>query len=426
MNKLKVLIIVVVLLVLANMTVMVFLSGGGKMAESSGATVLTKQRDFTKTVTIQLMIKGGLFAENKENNGIGSIFSRVWVKSNKVLETVEFYGGSINAKISPFALEVRLSVPSDALDKVYNDFASFLAAPEFKEEIFEREKMQHIDELKTSLDNPNLIALNGFMALAFKGLPYEMPLDGRIESAEKVTFEDIKNYYKNNIKASNVVAVIAGNFDKELKTSLEETISKLDKGSPYVYDCSNSAIQEERKLEEVDSRIQQAKVYVGWTAPDAGSQDYAALKVLTDILGGGMSSRYFTEIRKNSSYAYAVGAGYPTRYCSSRFFVSMGLDYENVEKAISKIDEINSNLDKTITEEEIEKARKSIAGSSLMETQSNGSIAWVMAFYETMGLGANYYEKYVDTLKNIDKKALLKAAEIFKTPKAVYILKPAD
>ncbi len=61
-----------------------------------------------------------------------------------------------------------------------------------------------------------------------------------------------------------------------------------------------------------------------------------------------------------------------------------------------------------------------------METQSNGSLAWVMAFYETMGLGADYYEKYVDTLKHINKDALLKAAEIFKTPKAVYILKPEN
>lgn len=247
MKKLNILIIVIVLLVLANMTVMVFLSGGSKMAENNGAAVLTKHRDFTKTVTIQLMIKGGLFAENKENNGIGSLFSRVWVKSNKVLETVEFYGGSVSAKVSPFALEVRLSVPSDKIDKVYNDFAAFLAAPEFKEDIFEREKMQHIDELRTSLDNPNLIAQNGFMALAFKGSPYEMPVEGMVESVEKITFEDIKNYYKNNIKASYIVAVIAGNFDKGLEVSLNSTIAKLDKGYPYVYDCSNSAILEERR-----------------------------------------------------------------------------------------------------------------------------------------------------------------------------------
>lgn len=427
MNKLKVLIIVIVLLVLANMTVMVFLSEKGKMIENeSGATLVTKKRDFTKTVTIQLMVKGGLFAENEENNGIGTLFSRVWVKSNKILETIEFYGGNISAKVSPFALEVRLSVPTSELDKVYGDFEQFLVNPEFKKEIFEREKQQHIDELKTSLDNPNLIAQNGFMALAFEGMPYAMPLEGEEKSVENIKYEDIASYYKNNMKSSYIVAVIAGNFQDDLEGKVKATLSKLEKGSPFTYNCENSFIMEDKYKEVVDTRIQQAKVYIGYNAPDAKSEDYAALKVLTDILGGGMSSRYFTEIRKNSSYAYAVGAGYPSRFCSSRFFVSMGLDYSNVDSAIKKIEEINLNLDKTITEQEIDKAKKSILGSTLMETQSNGSLAWNMAFFETVGLGADYYEKYVDILKNIKKEDLLKAAEIFKGKKAVYILKPEN
>lgn len=425
MSKLKILIIVIVLLVLANMTVMVFLSEKSKMIENNlGATLVTNKRDFTKTITIQLMVKGGLFAENSENNGIGTLFSRVWVKSNKILETVEFYGGNISAKISPFALEIRLSVPSSEIEKVYADFEQFLVNPEFKQDIFEREKYQHIDELKTSLDNPNLIAQNGFMALAFAGMPYAMPLEGVEKTVENIKYEDIKAYYKENMKSSYIVAVIAGNFQDDLENKVKATLSKLEKGSPFAYNCENSFILEDKRQEVVDTRIQQAKVYIGYNAPEAKSKDYAALKVLTDILGGGMSSRYFTEIRKNSSYAYAVGAGYPSRFCSSRFFISMGLDYKNVDSAINKIEEINLNLDKTITEQEIEKAKKSILGSTLMETQSNGSLAWNMAFFETVGLGSDYYEKYVDILKHIEKEDLLKAAEIFKGKKVVYILKP--
>ncbi len=425
MSKLKILIIVIVLLVLANMTVMVFLSEKSKMIENNlGATLVTNKRDFTKTITIQLMVKGGLFAENSENNGIGTLFSRVWVKSNKILETVEFYGGNISAKVSPFALEIRLSVPSSEIEKVYTDFEQFLVNPEFKQDIFEREKYQHIDELKTSLDNPNLIAQNGFMALAFAGMPYAMPLEGVENTVENIKYEDIKAYYKDNMKSSYIVAVIAGNFKDDLENKVKVILSKLEKGSPFAYNCENSFILEDKRQEVVDTRIQQAKVYIGYNAPEAKSKDYAALKVLTDILGGGMSSRYFTEIRKNSSYAYAVGAGYPSRFCSSRFFISMGLDYKNVDSAINKIEEINLNLDKTITEQEIEKAKKSILGSTLMETQSNGSLAWNMAFFETVGLGSDYYEKYVDILKHIEKEDLLKAAEIFKGKKVVYILKP--
>lgn len=426
-NKLKVLIIIIALLVLANMTVMIFMAEKDKMKNDNGAVLITKERDFTKTVTIQLMVKGGLFNENKENNGIGTLFSKVWLKSNKILETVEYYGGSISTKVSPFALEIRLSVPSDKINNVYADFNDFITKPLFDEEIFNREKKQHIDELITSLDNPNLIAQNGFMALAFEGTPYAMPLEGEEKSVKNITYDDIKAYYKNNIKSSYIVAVIVGNYSKQLQDDLNNTLSQLEKGSPYVYDCSHSVIEKDKRVEVVDNRIKQAKLYIGYTAPAANQENYEELKVLTDILGGGMSSRYFTEIRKNSSYAYAVGAGYPSRYCSSRFFVSMGLDYENIDEAVKKVEEINLNLDKTITEKEIEKAKKSMASSALMENQSNSSLAWTMAFYETVGLGADYYNKLVDLVqqKHINKESLLKAAEIFKGNKVIYVLKPA-
>ncbi len=424
MDKLKILIIVVVLLVLANLTILVYLSEKNKMADNSEITLVTKQRDYTNTVSIVMMIKGGLFAETKENNGIGTLFSRVWIKSNKILETVEFYGGSINAKVSPFALEVQLSIPSEHIDSVYKDFEELITSPLFKKDIFEREKAAHIDELKSSLDSPNLIAQNGFMALAFEGTPYALPVEGEIKSVENIKFEDIEKYYKDNIKSLYITTAVAGNFKESLKNDLNKTLSKLEKGTPYVYDCSHSLITEDKKQEVEDSRIKQAKLFIGYNAPAASDENYAALKVLTDILGGGMSSRYFTEIRKNSSYAYAVSAGYPSRYCSSRFTVSIGLDYENVDSAVSKVEDINSHLAETLKEEEIAKGKKSLIGSSLMETQSNSGTAWTMAFYETMGLGADYYEKYVENLKHIDKQALLKAAEIFKGSKVIYVLKP--
>ena len=91
------------------------------------------------------------------------------------------------------------------------------------------------------------------------------------------------------------------------------------------------------------------------------------------------------------------------------------------------MEEINLNLDKTITEKEIEKAKKSMASSALMENQSNSSLAWTMAFYETVGLGADYYNKLVDLVqqKHINKESLLKASEIFKGNKVIYVLKPA-
>lgn len=390
----------------------------------NGITLVEKPRPFTKTVTVALLIKGGLFNENADNNGIGNLVSRLWVKSNKILETSEFYGGFVNAKLTPYAFEIAFSAPTENVDKMYKDFEDFLLNPKFDKKIFEREKALLLEELESVKDNPNAIAYNNFNKIVFNGTPYALPVDGTVETVSKLNLKDVENYYKNNFKGAMIVVALAGNYDKAFQDKLKNTLSAIDKGEVKELKCDDKGMTKDAYKEDGDSRIKQAKLFVGYNAPAVNSPDYPALKVLTEILGGGMSSRYFTEIRKNSGFAYAVGAAYPSRVCSSRFFASVGLDYDNVSAAVEKIEDINKNINSTITDEEIEKAKNSLLGSSLMETQSNSSVAWNAAFFEAMGLGADYYDKYVDILKKINKKELIKAAEIFKGPKTIYVLKP--
>lgn len=392
----------------------------------NGITLVEKPRPFTKTVSVALLVKGGLFNEKAQNNGIGNLVSRVWVKSNKILESSEFYGGFVNAKLTPYAFEISFSAPTESIDKMYADFESFLLNPKFDKKIFEREKALLLEELESVKDNPNSVAYNNFNELAFQGTPYALPVDGTLETVAKLTLKDVESYYNDNFKGSMIVVALAGNYDKAFTDKLKKTLTSIDKGQVKELKCDDKGMTKDIYKEDSDSRIQQAKLFVGYNAPAVSSPDYPALKVLTEVLGGGMSSRYFTEIRKNSGFAYAVGAAYPSRFCSSRFFASVGLDYDNVSAAVKKIEDINLNLKSTITDEEINKAKNSILGSALMDTQSNSSVAWNAAFFQAMGLGADYYEKYVDILKNINKNELVKAAEIFKGPKTIYILKPSE
>lgn len=396
---------------------------GGSIMLENGITLIEKPRPFTKTVTVALFIKGGLFNETPENNGIGALVSRVWIKSSKILETSEFYGGFISAKPTPYAFEISFSAPTESADKMYKDFEAFLLKPEFDKNIFEREKALLLEELETAKDNPNTQAYNNFNELIFEGTPYALPVEGKPETVSKLTLKDVEKYYKDNFKGASIIVAVAGKYDEAFLKKLKQSLNSIDKGKVKEFKCNDKGVKNRTKENE-DSRIQQAKLFIGYNAPAVSSSDYPALKVLTELLGGGMSSRYFTEIRKNSGYAYAVGAAYPSRLCSSRFFASAGLDYNNVESAIEKIEEINKHIGKTITAAEIEKAKNSILGSALMETQTNASVAWNAAFFETMGLGSDYYDKYVETLKKIGPAELKKAAEIFKGPKTVYVLKP--
>ncbi len=400
-------------------------AGESKMLEN-GIRLIEKPRPFTDTVTAAIFIDGGIFKETAETAGIGALTGIVWVKSNRILETAEFYGAEINAKLTPYAFEIILSAPTDIAGRVLGDFTDFLLKPKFSKEVFEREKALYLEELKANMDNPNYIAMERFNEVAYEGTPYARSVDGTISSVEKLTLKDVENYYKANMQGAQIIASVAGNYDKEFMDGLIKALSAIDKGKPFKIDCSGMEIEKDKRAEDTDTRIKQAKMFVGYTAPAVSSPEYPAVKVLNELLGGRMSSRYFEEIRKKLGYAYSVYSAYPSRVCSSRFFVSVGLDYKNAGHAVEKIDEINRNLPETMTDAEVEKAKKSLLGSALMATQTNAAVAWNAAFFELMGLGADYYDKYVDTLKHISKKDLAKAARIFKGPKAVYILKPSE
>ena len=382
-----------------------------------------KKRDFTKTATLSLMVKGGSFSEDSSNCGIGNLFADVWLKSNKILEVSEFYGGTIDVKITNYYLEIVLSSPTEYINKLLEDFESFLINPNFDDDIFNREKINRIDEIKAIMDNPNAIAKMNFDKAIYKGYPYEHPLFGTEETIEKISLEDIKNYYKENIVINRMVGALVGNYDEKDAESIKSIILKIRKGKDFTFQCENQEFKEDY-IEEVNQKIKQAKLFIGYNAPIVGSPHYESLKVLNDILGGGMSSRYFKEIRKKSGYAYSVGSAYPSQVCVSRFLIQAGLDYENVESAIKKIDEINKNLMETITDEEVEKAKKSIVGSILIDSQKNSRLAWQMAFFATNGMGADYYDRFIEKLKSIKKEDLKEAVAYLNDKKVVYVLKP--
>ncbi len=381
-------------------------------------------RDFTNTFSLSILIDGGLYFENEKNSGIGNLTAIVWVKSNKILENAEFYGGKIGAKLTANAFEISFAAPKDVADKLIADFEEFLLRPKFSTEIFEREKAVYLQELEASRDNPNYLASEGFRKVAYAGTPYAKSVDGTIQTVKNLTLKDVENYYKENLHGLRTVVSLVGNFSDDFSNRIKSIVSKIPKGKEFEIDCKNSEIKKSIRKEETDSRIKQAKLFIAYNAPEVSSKDYSAVKVLNELLGGRMSSRYFEEIRKNSGYAYSVYSIYPSKKCTSRFVVSIGLDYKNADSAIKKIEEINLNLASTITDDETEKSKNALLGSSLMESQTNESLSWYRGFFTLMGLGADYYDKYVSTLEKITKKDLINTLNIFKGEKVVYILKP--
>lgn len=391
----------------------------------NGVVLLTEKRSYTNTVAVSVFIKGGVFRENKENIGLGELFNAVWLKSNPILEKMEYYGGVINTSVTYDYGEINLAIISEFSNNIVDDFRNFILNPVFNEKVFQIEKNLQLNRIKSLRDNANSVASDGFNKATYGDFPYGYNMLGTTESVSKLTLSHIKSYYEEILNANDIILSIAGNYSDDFLDKLIDIFQHIPKWeSKYKISCEGSEISKDIFVEEEYDRIKQAKLFLSYTAPSAASEDYLSIKLLSDILGGGMSSKYFNILRKEKGYAYAVGSYYSSKLCNSRFVAYIGLQYENVKDAMETIENINKNLGSYITEDDVVANKNYILGKVLSEAQTNSKVAWYNAFFYNLGLGEGYLNKYIEGIKVLSFDDVLKASEIFNKPKAVYVLKP--
>lgn len=393
----------------------------------NGLKFISIGRDFTETVSVSMFVKGGLFRENLTNNGIGNLFSSTWVKSSDLLDKIEFYGGSLSASVSSDYLEVNIATPYENLKYLFGDLEKFILKPAFKSTVFNTEKSITIKRIESIKDNPNALAGLQFNKLSYGDFPYAFHSAGTETSVSKLSLKDVEEYYKKHIPAVDIAVVVTGKFTKNDLDRLKSIFSKMPKGEKGVIDCKGSSVEKNSSSEDADSKIKQAKLFVGYDAPPVKSGEYIPMKILSDVMGGGMSSLFFDKLRKEKGYAYSVGAYYPSKICNSRWVGYIGLDYKNVKDALKSMQDILSNTANVVTDEKIESVKNYVLGKILTESQTNAKIGWYANFFETIGLGYDFMDKYVELIRKVTKDDIERASKsLLSKNRVIYTLKPAE
>jgi len=396
---------------------------GGKSLLDNGVKFIEIKRDYTETVSVVFFVRGGTVRETAENNGIGSLFSSVWVKSSELLRNIEFYGGGVGASLGSDFFETSFSIPAEYFDKLIDDYEELVLHPKIDRKIFEHDKNLQKEGIKASDDNPDSKSFRGFMAATYDDHPYGLSSEGTIKSVDSLKASDLERYAAELLQGTNITVAVAGKYTEKQLGRIKSIFGKLPKGELFQTECDASKIKIAKEVIEEESDLQQAKLYVGYAAPAASEEYYPAVKLISDVLGGGMSSRYFTELRKDKGYAYSVGAVYPSRICTSRFIAHIGLNRENVEDAIKTIESINRSFIEDLTEGELDSVKNYMLGRILIDSQTNSKQAWYACFFENSGLGSEYFDNYINVLKGISMSDIRRAAEIFNKPKTIYLLK---
>jgi predicted Zn-dependent peptidase len=252
--------------------------------------------------------------------------------------------------------------------------------------------------------------------------------EGDVETVEQLTLAEVRALHARVVRPDSVLLTIVGNVPED------ELLAALQRRWP----ARPSEIPPERRhpvrkpgagMGEtllLTREAEQAFLIQGYLAARTGSPDSPPLRLVSAILGEGMSARLFARLRDRDHLAYAVGASLAAREQSSHLILYIGTGPANAQAAREGLlRETATLLSEPLSEEEFERARRYILGKYLIARQTNNALAHSMLSGERLGLGWDWGESLPERLRAVTRPQVLEVARRYLIQPATAILHPA-
>ena len=343
---------------------------------ANGLTVVTDRMETVETVSMGAWVDVGTRDEQPNVNGVSHLLEHMAFKGTErrdayaIAAEIEAVGGHLNAYTSREHTAYYAKVLKDDLPLAVDLIGDILQHSVMDAEELAREQAVVLQEIHQAHDTPDDIVFDHFQEVAFPDQAMGRPVLGRPEVVKNMGAESIRAYMDHNYSAERIVVAAAGNLDHDVFTRLvEETFTALPEFEASTREpgrYGGGDYREERDLEQVH-------VVFGAEGIAFDDQGFYAASVLSTILGGGMSSRLFQEIREKRGLAYAIYSFLSCYKDCGIFGVYAGTGAEEAHGLLSLVlDEIEKVQD-NITEEELDRARAQLKASMLMSLESTSA-----------------------------------------------------
>ncbi|MDS1029067.1 pitrilysin family protein [Bacillota bacterium LX-D] len=341
----------------------------------NGVRIVTEEVSFVHSAVIGIWVKTGSRHEAEANNGVSHFIEHLLFKgtekrtAKQIAEELEAVGGSINAFTTKEYTCFYAKVLAEHLDLAIDLLTDMLFNSKFAQEDIEKEKNVVLEEIKMYEDSPDELVHDLFAQSVWQGHPLGRPILGTTETVQRLSKADIQEYFKTHYIPQNTVVAVAGNIRHEvLVDKLKNIFSSWN--SPM---NSHSLSQPIPKTAVVCTKkdTEQVQICLGTPGLPQGHDDSYVLMVLNNILGGGLSSRLFQEIREERGLAYSIYS-YCTNYFDSGLFtVYAGTSPNKAREVIGLIlQEIAKVKQEGVTKEELNKTKEQIKGSLLLGVEN--------------------------------------------------------
>ena len=349
----------------------------------SGLRLVTVPMEGTKTVTVMVMVGTGSKYETKDINGISHFLEHMMFKGTEkrsgpldISRELDGIGAQYNAFTDKEMTAYYAKASSDKLDIVMDVIFDIYLNSKLEESGIQTERHVVVEEINMYHDEPRWIVANVLEKLLYGDQPAGWSIAGEKETILGLKSQQFADYFKSHYIASNTVIGIAGDIDPEvIKGKVQKYFEHIRQGVK-VEKLPAIEKQSGPQADIFYKATDQTHFILGFRGFNMFDERRYPLGILASILGGGMSSRLFSEVREKRGLGYYVSASQETRTDTGFFEIDAGVNNDRAVEAVTVVmDELRKIKKDGVTEQELKRAIDRTIGSTALALEHSDFLA---------------------------------------------------
>ncbi|MFC1889234.1 M16 family metallopeptidase [Thermodesulfobacteriota bacterium] len=371
----------------------------------NGVRIVSEKMRSVQSISIGIWVEAGSRDESDPQGGVSHLIEHLLFKGTEkrsaldISKEIESVGGYINAGTDRENTCYYIKAPSAHRQVAVDILFDIYLHSRFDPEEVERERQVVLQEVRMTDDSPEELIHDNFQRAMWGEHPIGRPIQGTMETVGSISREGITAYFNEVVKKGNLVVAAAGDIDHSW---LVDTVASSLEDAVIDFEPKPRSLPESMAGVSVQTKdLEQVHLCLGVEGLAAVDENRYALYLFNTILGVGMSSRLFQEIREKRGLAYAIGSFLSLYTDAGVLGVYAGTTKEHVEEVLSVVrDQLVLLRNKKVDSANISRAKEQIKGSLLISNEGSGARMSRIAKNEI------YYQRHIpikESVARIDK-----------------------
>lgn len=349
---------------------------------ANGLRVATDRMDGVESATVGVWVGAGTRYEDAQTNGVAHLLEHMAFKGTEsrspqaIAEEIEAVGGSLNAYTSREQTAYHARVLGTDVGLAVDLLADILQRSTFDGDELARERTVVFQEIGQAEDTPDDVIFDRYQTVCYPDQPMGWPILGTLESVDNLSREAIRGYLKRNYLAGHMILAAAGDVDHEHILELAEkafdALASKAPPTPKPAKYGGGDFREARPLEQLH-------LVLGFEGLSYRDPDFYALSVYSTLLGGGMSSRLFQEVREKRGLVYSIHSFSASYTDGGLFGIYAGTGEKEAAELLPVIADTIQATAANVEAEEVARAKAQLKAGILMARESSSARAEQLA-----------------------------------------------